>query len=54
MPSSSWEVFAKADPDLLERSPLDRFYPREILESERARKTFVLPAPAHGPAQSVA
>jgi hypothetical protein len=41
----SWEAFAKDNSDLLSWKPsiLDRYYERPTLESERARRTFVLP-----------
>ncbi len=41
-----WESFKRRNEDLLARgdaSVLHRFYSREVLASERARETFVLP-----------
>jgi hypothetical protein len=40
-----WEVFAASNPDLLTSEPsvLARFYTRETLESDQARKAFVMP-----------
>jgi hypothetical protein len=44
-PNTSWTEFAAANPDLLTRtpSPLAVFYTDEMLMSERARRTFVMP-----------
>ncbi len=41
----SWETFAARNPDLLQWKPsvLDRYYHPETLQSERARRTFVMP-----------
>ncbi len=41
-----WEEFARRNPDLLTWKPsiLDRYYPRETLDTELARRVFVLPA----------
>jgi hypothetical protein len=41
----TWEAFAAANPDLLSWSPslLDRYYTRETLASEFARRVFVMP-----------
>jgi hypothetical protein len=41
----SWDTFAATNPDLLAWKPsiLDRYYERSTLDSERARRTFVLP-----------
>jgi len=47
-----WEGFARTNTDLLERDLLLRFYPREQLASELARKVFVLPRSARGARQS--
>jgi hypothetical protein len=38
-----WEGFAQANPEFLERDLLLKHYPRTQLESELARKSFVLP-----------
>ncbi len=40
-----WEAFAERHPDLLTWRPsvLDRYYRKETLMSDRARRTFVLP-----------
>jgi hypothetical protein len=49
----TWEEFAARNLDLLTWKPsiLDRYYDRETLFSDRARKIFVLPEPA--PSQSI-
>jgi hypothetical protein len=41
----AWDAFAAANPDVLCRRPsaLDRYYRKETLTSERARRSFVLP-----------
>ena len=42
--------FARANPDLLEKTLLTRWYRAERLASAAARRTFLLPDPAlHGP-----
>jgi hypothetical protein len=43
--ATAFELFARENPDLFvgDPSPLLRFYDRETLESERARRVFVLP-----------
>jgi hypothetical protein len=38
-----WEGFAAANPELFERELLLRFFPRSQLESDVARRIFVLP-----------
>jgi hypothetical protein len=43
-----WQGFARANTALLERDLLLRFYPRWQLESELARKIFLLPRPTDG------
>ena len=43
-----WEAFAAAHPELFERGLLERYYRREVLESDFARRTFVWPAAAIG------
>ena len=43
-----WQGFAEANPDLLDRDLLLRFYSAEQLHSPLARKTFVLPHRAAG------
>lgn len=42
---SDWDAFAAAHPDLLAWKPslLDRYYTPELLWSERAKQTFVMP-----------
>jgi hypothetical protein len=40
-----FESFAAANPDLMEKSALSRWYAPERLNSDRARKVFVLPDP---------
>ncbi len=39
-------AFARANPDLMEKGVLMRWYDPERLASERARRTFLLPEPA--------
>ena len=43
--AGAWEAFAAANPDLLVWKPsiLERYYSREILKSDLARKVFLLP-----------
>jgi len=41
-----FESFAAANPDLLEKSALARWYPPDRLASNLARQTFILPEPA--------
>jgi len=43
--AATWEAFAAAAPELLDRRCLARWYPAELLESDVARRTFVLPPP---------
>ncbi len=38
-----WNAFAAANPDLFDRDLLNRYYPQELLRSDRARRTFVFP-----------
>ena len=40
---AGWEGFAQANPELLDRDLLLRFYPQRQLESDLARRTFLLP-----------
>jgi hypothetical protein len=49
--SESWEAFAARNPDLLTWKPsvLDLYYEPAILQSDRARRLFVLPRPAGAP-----
>jgi len=44
-PAASWEAFAHANGDLLQWKPsiLDRYYSKELLASDLARRTFVMP-----------
>ena len=42
---ADFESFAAANPDLMEKSVLARWYAPERLNSEIARRTFVLPDP---------
>jgi hypothetical protein len=41
----TWDAFAAANPDLLVWKPsiLERYYSKELLASERARRTFLMP-----------
>lgn len=41
----SWDAFAERNPDLFRRDCLDRWYDPAVLGSDRARRTFILPAP---------
>jgi hypothetical protein len=41
--ATEWGEFVAANPDLLDKNLLLRWYAREQLESELARKTFCLP-----------
>lgn len=44
-PASTWDDFSRANADLLLWKPsvLDRYYSRELLKSELARRSFVMP-----------
>ena len=44
-PADTWTEFAEANADLLMWKPsiLDRYYSKELLASELARRTFVMP-----------
>jgi hypothetical protein len=44
-PARSWEAFAAANPDLLTWKPsiLERYYSKDTLASELARRAFVMP-----------
>jgi hypothetical protein len=44
-PAATWEAFAAAHADLLVWKPsiLERYYSKELLASELARRTFVMP-----------
>jgi hypothetical protein len=41
--AGTWDAFAAAAPELLDRRCLERWYPAELLSSDVARRTFVLP-----------
>lgn len=43
--AETWEAFAQANPDLLVWKPsiLDRYYSKELLSSDLARRTFLMP-----------
>lgn len=41
-----WIVFARNNPELLDKSLLTEFYPKEQLASDAARRIFVLPRAA--------
>ena len=43
-PAASWEHFAAANPDLLDKGVLHHWYGSHELETDIARTTFVLPA----------
>ena len=44
-PAADWEAFAAANPDLLVWKPsiLERYYSKELLASDLARRTFLMP-----------
>ncbi len=44
-PAATWEAFAAANPDLLAWKPsvLNRYYSKELLASDLARRTFLMP-----------
>jgi hypothetical protein len=44
-PGEGWDAFAAANPDLLSWKPslLERYYTSEILKSDLARRTFIMP-----------
>jgi hypothetical protein len=44
-PVESWPAFAAANPDLLMWKPsiLDRYYSKELLKSDQAKRSFVMP-----------
>jgi hypothetical protein len=44
IPEDNWVDFIARNPDLLDKNILLRWYPKEQLESELARRTFCLPA----------
>lgn len=50
-PASTWDEFAQANADLLSWKPsvLDRYYSKELLKSELARRSFVMPDLPPGP-----
>lgn len=41
----TWEEFVRAAPELLDSRCLERWYPTDVLRSDLARATFVLPPP---------
>ena len=44
-PAGDWEQFEAANPDLLVWKPsiLERYYSRELLASDLAKRTFLMP-----------
>lgn len=44
-PAESWEEFAESNPDLLNKAIISDYYPADVLASEAARQTFLLPRP---------
>lgn len=42
-PQVSWDLFLKANPDLLDRKVLRHYYTFQVISSEIARRCFVLP-----------
>ena len=49
-----WSGFAQGNPELLQPDLLLHYYPRAQLESELARRVFVLPRPAPAAARACA
>ncbi|MBS0380737.1 MAG: hypothetical protein JSS29_19830 [Proteobacteria bacterium] len=47
---SDFEAFAMRHPELFDRRLLERWYPKDQLRSDLARRTFVLPAAGQTPA----
>ena len=45
VPASNWSEFIAANRDLLDKNLLLRWYSKEQLDSELARRTFCLPSP---------
>lgn len=43
-PADTWEQFAARNPDVLEKGFLERWYSRGELDSDLARRTFLLPS----------
>jgi hypothetical protein len=43
--ATTWESFADSAPELLDAKCVRRWYPAELLGSDVARRTFVLPPP---------
>ena len=45
LPAENWEAFAAANPDLMAWQPsiLNRYYSKELLASELAKRTFLMP-----------
>ena len=50
--AGDFAAFAQANPDLLEKSALERWYRPERLASAAARRTFLLPGPPAGSPES--
>jgi hypothetical protein len=40
----NWQAFARANPELFQPDLLLHFYPKKLLQSDLARRVFVLPA----------
>ena len=51
-----WTEFARLNPELLAWRPsiLDAYYPAEVLDSDLARRVFVLPKPSPFPEEGIA
>jgi hypothetical protein len=49
-----WEAFARMNPDLFDRGVLRRIYPPGVLESDLARRVFVLPGASAEPGPTAA
>jgi len=55
-PEADWEAFHEANPDLFTWKPsiLDRYYTKETLDSDLARRVFVMPDKAKAAAEAAA
>jgi len=51
---AGWSGFAQENPELLQPDLLLHYYPRAQLQSELARRVFVLPRPASAPDRACA
>ena len=46
-PVAGFDAFVEANPDLMSKNVLTRWYPSERLQTEAARTIFLLPEPQH-------